>query len=123
VTEDGEFDLLIGASSQDIRYTETVTLQSSLRLPSLLHQESTINEWLSDPCGKKAFAPLHQMMVAHIQELHGDSEAGREKVSMELMGMGEMPLLSILQFDESRLPMPAEELVDMLLGQVRQSNP
>jgi hypothetical protein len=34
------------------------------------------------------------------------------------MGMADMPLLSILQFQENDLPMPAEELVDMMLGQV-----
>ncbi|MFH1523351.1 MAG: glycoside hydrolase family 3 C-terminal domain-containing protein, partial [Chloroflexota bacterium] len=30
ITEDGEFDILIGASSADIRFTQTVTLQSTL---------------------------------------------------------------------------------------------
>ena len=34
ITEDGEFDILIGASSEDIRSTQTITLQSTQDLPS-----------------------------------------------------------------------------------------
>ena len=41
ITEDGEFDILIGASSADIRCVQTVTLQSTLKLPSILNCEST----------------------------------------------------------------------------------
>ncbi len=36
ITEDGAFDILIGASSTDIRCTKTVTLQSTCELPSIL---------------------------------------------------------------------------------------
>ena len=39
ITEDGEFDILIGASSTDIHCTSTVTLHSTLELPSILHRE------------------------------------------------------------------------------------
>ena len=41
ITEDGEFDILIGASSADIRCIQTVTLQSTLELPC--HSEPRIN--------------------------------------------------------------------------------
>ena len=39
ITEYGEFDILIGASVNDIRCTQTVTLQSTQELPSLLNRE------------------------------------------------------------------------------------
>ncbi len=39
ITEYGEFDILIGASVNDIRCTQTVTLQSTQELPSLLSRE------------------------------------------------------------------------------------
>ena len=46
ITEDGEFDILIGASSADIRHTLTTTLKSTLELPCLIDKESTIaNGW------------------------------------------------------------------------------
>jgi len=39
VTEDGKFDILIGASSADIRCMQTVNLKSTLELPSLLNRD------------------------------------------------------------------------------------
>ena len=39
ITEYGEFDILIGASVNDIRCTQTVTLQSTQELPSLLKSQ------------------------------------------------------------------------------------
>jgi beta-glucosidase len=44
ITEDGEFDIMIGASSADIRCVKTVNLQSTLKLPSLLNRESTVRD-------------------------------------------------------------------------------
>ena len=41
---------------------------------------------------------------------------------INVTGMADMPLLSILQFQENDLPMPAEELVDLMLGQVYAAN-
>ncbi len=58
ITEDGEFDILIGASAADIRGVETVTVQSTLDLPSLLTPMSTPRQWLADKRGKEVFAPF-----------------------------------------------------------------
>ncbi|WP_345343748.1 glycoside hydrolase family 3 C-terminal domain-containing protein [Candidatus Villigracilis affinis] len=57
ITEDGDFDILIAASAADIRQTLTVTLQSTLSLPSILDKESTVREWLADPRGKAVIEP------------------------------------------------------------------
>jgi len=56
ITEDGEFDILIGASSADIRCTLPVTLQSTLELPSILNRDSTMREWVEDPRGIERFS-------------------------------------------------------------------
>ena len=57
ITEDGEFDILIGASSADIRHTLTTTLESTLDLPCLIDKESTIREWMADPRGAAVLGP------------------------------------------------------------------
>jgi beta-glucosidase len=120
ITEDGEFDIMIGASAADIRYTETVTLQSTLELPSILDQESTIREWLDDPRGKVVFEPMFQQMVTQMSSFLGSDGEAEESIGMETMGfMLDMPLLSILQFQESALPVPPDDLVNGLLAQVR----
>ena len=58
ITEDGEFDILIGASAADIRQALTVTLESTLNLPCILDRESTIREWMADPRGQSRLRAL-----------------------------------------------------------------
>jgi beta-glucosidase len=117
ITEDGEFDILIGASSADIRCTRTVTLQSTLELPSLLNRESTLGDWMEDPRGKRVFGPLFQQMTARMQAAFGGGEG--EAIGMDTMGfLMQMPLLGMLHFQEGALPAPPEEMVDGLLAQV-----
>ncbi len=48
ITESGEFDILVGASAEDIRGMQTVTLQAGMELPCLLHRQSLVREWLED---------------------------------------------------------------------------
>ncbi len=120
VTEDGQFDILIGASAADIRSTVTVTLQSTLQLPSILHRESTIRAWLEDPHGKKAFEPMYQQMMGQlIRMFGGGDDNGSETIGMDTTGfILDMPLLSILHFQEEALTQPADDIVDILLAQV-----
>lgn len=118
ITEDGEFDLLIGASSADIRCIQTVKLQSTLKLPCLLNRESTIRAWIEDPVGNQVLGPLLQQMTAQIQSAFGEDEtsevAGRDALGFML----DRPLRDVLPFQESMLPESSEEIVDGLLAQV-----
>ena len=117
ITEDGEFDLLIGASAADIRATVPVTLQSTLALPSLLTIASTVRNWLEDPRGRVVSAGLFQQMMAQMGQTFGGGE--NEGIGMDMMGfIMELPLASLLGFQEAQLPAPAEVIVTELLGQV-----
>jgi beta-glucosidase len=121
ITEDGEFDILIGASSADIRCTKTVMLQSTLELPCLLNRESTLCDWMEDPRGKRVLGPLFQQMTAQMETALGGGEG--EATRMDTMGfLMEMPLMGVLHFQESALPMSPEDIVDGLLAQVSQGN-
>ena len=115
ITEDGEFDILIGASASEIRFSETVTLQTTLDLPCLLNRESTIREWVDDPRGLQVCDPVLQQMMERMGKIFGAGEKPAEAVTQELM---DMPLLSILHFQEKELPLPADDLVDSMLAQV-----
>jgi beta-glucosidase len=118
ITESGPVDLLIGASAADIRFTETVMVRSTLELPCLLNRESTIRDWLADPRGRVAFEPVFQKVKAQMSATFGAGESDSETIGMDMMGfMMEMPLLSILHFQEGDLSMPADDMVDMLLQQ------
>jgi beta-glucosidase len=117
ITEDGEFDLLIGASSADIRCTQTVTLQSTLELPCLLDRESTQRDWLEDPRGRHVFGPLFQQMKPQMQATFGGE--GSEGIGMEVSGfLMDMPLLDVFESQGNTLPASPEEMVAELLAQI-----
>jgi len=119
VTEDGDFDILIGSSSADICFSETVTLSSSLTLPCLLNRESTIRDWQNDPKGKEVFKPMYDMMVQGMRSAMGGGDDSSEFIGMDAEKFFlEMPPLSVLQFQEGSLPKPAHEIVDELLQMV-----
>jgi len=117
ITEDGDFDILIGASAADIRHSLTVTLKSTLELPCLIDKESTIREWMADPRSNAVLGPVFEQMQAQNRELFGTDDNG--DIGRDVMDMiGDMPLVSVLMFQQSKLPMPADEMVDGLLMQV-----
>jgi beta-glucosidase len=119
ITEDGDFDLLIGASSADIRHTLTASLISTMELPCLINRESTIREWMSDPRSSAVLAPVFEQIQAHNQEVFGSEDNGDSPIGMDLLDMmGDMPLVAVLMFQQSRLTMPADEMVDSLLMQL-----
>ena len=120
VTESGQFDILIGASAADIRCTATVTLQSTVQLHSILTRESTIRAWLDDPCGKQLFEPMYQQLTAQMSHMLGNEEGDEsEGIGMDpTTFLLDMPLLSILHFQENTLTQPPDDVVDQLLEQV-----
>jgi len=122
ITEDGEFDILIGASSTDIRCVQTVSLQSTQELPSLLNRESTLRDWMEDPRGRRVFEPLFQQFTAQMRATFDAHKVEAGGIGMETMNfMMELPLRDIFYFQENSLPMPPEDLVDGLLAQVSQN--
>jgi len=119
ITEDGDFDILIASSAADIRHTLTVTLESTLDLPCLLDRESTIREWLADPRGKAVFGPIYTQMEEGMRQIFGGGDEAETTIGMDIMTMlSDMPLVSVLMWQQSALPMHPEDLVDGLLAQV-----
>lgn len=122
VAEAGEFVLLVGASSRDIRLTAEVTLESTASLPSLLNLDSTISEWLQDARGKVVAGPLLDQILTGLKAaFSGAGEADNSlgeglDVSSFLM---EMPLVGLLSWQEEQLPQTPREIVEGLLAAVR----
>lgn len=115
IAEDGDFDILVGASAADIRCQAAVTLQSTAELPSLLNRESTLGDWLTDPKGSVVFEPVGKQIIAGMERRMGGAAIG-----MDMMGFfKETPLLSLLHFQEGLLPENPEAIVEGLLAKVR----
>jgi beta-glucosidase len=135
ITEDGDFDILIGASSADIRSHLSATLQSTLNLPCVLDIESTMREWMADPRGKQVLGTLYSQIETQVrrmfagEERYGNEKAGEQVIiEQEIMGMDimdmmvDMPVVSVLMFQQDSLTMPVEEMVAGLLRQVHSMN-
>jgi len=117
ITETGEFDILIAASSTDIRHKLTVRLESTLDLPCVLDIESTIREWVTDRRGNAVLTPLIKNIVEMNRQSFGDDQE-KDATGMDTMEMFyDMPLVSVLMFNQKFLSMPPEEMVEDLLRQ------
>jgi beta-glucosidase len=117
ITEDGEFDILIGASSTDIRCTKTVMLNSTIELPSILNRESTLREWTEDPRGMSVLGPLYQQMNDQMRADFGGNDS--EQIGMDPIGfLMDTPLTGLLHFLGGSMPTSPEETVDELLARV-----
>ncbi len=116
IAEDGQFDILVGASSADIRGVATVTLQATAALPSLLGRMSTLRQWLDDPAGRAVIDPLFSQIKAGLQAAVGsDAEAaGPDFMNFVL----DMPLVAMLDFQADALPAAPGQIVDGLLQAV-----
>ena len=88
----GDYEILVGASSRDIRLTETLHLNSSQRLPMHVHMNTTLGDLLRNPETAEAAKKLIQKYLS--------GEAGSEAVSEEMtMAMTDsMPLRALMGF-------------------------
>jgi len=122
IAEEGKFDILIGASSADIRCTETVTLQSTEPLPCILNYESTLREWLKDPRGKNVFEPFFTKISKQMLKTSGGENEEEEKDNgMQMLSfLMELPLRDVLSFPEVGFTGSPKEFIDNLLAQAKQ---
>jgi beta-glucosidase len=122
ITEDGDFEILIGSSVQDIHLRETVTVKSTLKLPSLLNMDSTLKEWLEDERGHATIVPIIDKMAKQMGAAMGASESG-DVIGMNMMTfLMDLPLLSIFHFQDKMLSESPEEIVTGLLKQINNTS-
>ena len=92
----GDYEILVGASSRDIRLTVTLYLNSSQRLPMHVHMNTTLGDLLRNPETAEAAKKLIQKYLSG----EAGSEAASEAVSEEMtMAMTDsMPLRALMGF-------------------------
>jgi beta-glucosidase len=120
IAEEGEFDILVGASAADMRGAVRVTLQATAPLPSLLERMSTLRQWLDDPAGRAVIAPVYEQIKAGMVATFGSSEdAGAAEDTGAMEFLQGIPLPDLLEFMGDSLPVAPAAIVDGLLHQVR----
>ena len=139
VTESGSFDLLVGASSADIRLRVHVELTSTLELPCVLDRDSTLRDWLADTSGAGVVAPvldrLFNAFGAAMATTQGAGDdvaddaitnvtdpAAQGAMGMDLRGfLMDMPLSSLLWFQPDPDSPSPDEHIEQLLAAAHQT--
>jgi beta-glucosidase len=117
ITENGEHGILVGASSADIRCRLSVSLESTLALPCLIDKESTIRDWLEDPRAKPVIDPMMEQLLSHVRKVFGDPSLSDSSLGFNVFAMvQDMPLVSVLEFQQAFLPKPADEIVEGMVA-------
>ena len=120
ITEDGDFGLLIGASSADIRCHLTIMLKSTLTVPCVLDVLSTMSEWLANPRGNAFPGPYYLQVEAEARKRFGgdgeDRYGNESGIGIDVIDMlNDIPLVSVLMFHKNvRSLHPEDMLADLL---------
>ena len=119
----GKYEILIGASSRDIRLSETIELSSSQVIPMHIHMNTTLGELFNNPDTKEA---AKELTSRYLSAMNGGSdtasESAAEAITEEMVAAmtDSMPLRSLCSFGGfSRTEI--QEMIDKL--QAIYSNP
>lgn len=93
----GNYEVLIGASSRDIRLSETVQMHSSVKPPLKLHLNTTLGELLSDDRTKE-YGQFLKNKMDHF--FNGSSDEANEAITDEMNNamVASMPIRNVVSF-------------------------
>ncbi|MCR5282127.1 MAG: glycoside hydrolase family 3 C-terminal domain-containing protein [Lachnospiraceae bacterium] len=111
--ESGEFEILVGASSSDIRLQKTVYVEGTKKLPVVYDLDSTMGDVLKDPRAAKLVEPIRKastMEELTITEGEGMG-AGADEMATAMEEFA--PLRNVLSFGNGTMtPDRLQEIVD-----------
>jgi beta-glucosidase len=91
----GAFDLLVGASSRDIRLEGSVTLHgTATQLP--LGRLSPLREWLAHPAARDRIQPALTAMVEQLFSTHPERGEAPEMPDLAQSFVGDMPMAKLV---------------------------
>ena len=110
--ESGEFRILVGKSSRDIQLEETVTVESTVKLPVHFTLDSTFGDLMQDKKAREILEPMMKLDMVGGQE--EDSDVAASAISSEMMEamMKYMPLRGVLSFSIGKVSL--EQLQGLL---------
>lgn len=98
----GDYDILVGASSRDIRLKATLHLTASRRLPFHVHMNTTISELLEHPGTREIIQGMTDDLMEHMggshESVEGDPASEAITPEMSLKMMENSPLRSLRSF-------------------------
>ncbi|MBR0530946.1 MAG: glycoside hydrolase family 3 C-terminal domain-containing protein [Ruminococcus sp.] len=97
--EYGEFEIMVGASSRDIRLTGSVYVNGTAKLPVHFTFNSTVGDVLSCSEGKEVFGGLIDKFCKGMTDMNGDG-LGSNSMELALAMLKDTPMRGILCYDE-----------------------
>ena len=103
---EGDFDILVGASSRDIRLTGTVHAAPVNKVYKKLHMNSTMADVFANPVGAATIAKA-------VQGFTGGAQIGPELMAM----LDSVPVRALVGFSGGKLTTAmAQAMLDMING-------
>ena len=115
--ETGEFEILIGASSRDIALRDTVTVESTVKIPFHYTTDTTMGDIMSRPeAWKLVQSVLSKGMFGQNSEVSEGGDAAKEAISDEMNAamLQYMPLRGPVSFGGGVSMADVQKLVDRL---------
>ncbi|HHT96873.1 MAG TPA: glycosyl hydrolase, partial [Clostridiales bacterium] len=113
--ETGEFDILVGQSSRNIKLKKSIQVESTVKLPYVYTMDTTIGDLIKDEKAQKIIAPFMEMDVFTSTE--SESEVATAAISKEMIEamMQYMPLRGVLSFGDGKITIKdLEGIIDKL---------
>jgi beta-glucosidase len=109
VVETGDFEILIGSSSQDIRLMKTIHVTATKKWIAPLTRYSLIREWMAHPVGRDLIAPLVEGMA---RSFAGGQDLPGNPMDMVNQMIGDMPILKLISFSQGNFTL---EMLDQMI--------
>jgi beta-glucosidase len=111
--ETGEFEILVGSSSRDIRLRETIKVNSTRKIKKRFDRNTPIGDLLEDPMGAMVFKQLMEQLMQSSPLFAG---IGGEGSQMMRAMFRYMPLRSLINFSRGAF---TEEMLNDLLERLK----
>jgi beta-glucosidase len=111
--ETGEFEILVGSSSRDIRLRETIKVNSTRKIKKRFDRNTPIGDLLEDPLGAMVFKQLMEQLMQSSPLFAG---IGGEGSQMMRAMFRYMPLRSLINFSRGAF---TEEMLNDLLERLK----
>ncbi|HWT73126.1 MAG TPA: glycoside hydrolase family 3 C-terminal domain-containing protein [Mobilitalea sp.] len=98
--ETGEFEILLGSSSRAIACSETVKVESTVKLPSVYTMDSTIGDLMEDPYAAQFIGELMKGSLFSSSEMEQEEGEGALSKEMMLAMIKYMPIRATISFGD-----------------------
>jgi beta-glucosidase len=112
--EGGNYHILIGASSADIRLTTEIKVTSTVEIKKSYHRNTTIGELMEDPKTKPIIEDIAQQVINGM----GLSDISEDNPDIAFNMMRYMPLRGLINFSKGQF---TEEMLEGLLEKLNRN--